>query len=150
TLFSLDAGRTLRPFEVPVEAHVDPFQVYLAVRQDGYWAEGFVLLSAGPSAMRDRAGAALAAGVARMRAGIRRGEVARAIADGLGVPHPMTLRTVVSVGLSLDEASEDDEPLIAGEVLSLRAGLRDRAGAAIVSAMLAVHQQGSEILWQSP
>ncbi len=48
TLFSLDGGRTLRPFDTPVERAVDPLQVYVAVRQFGYWAEGFAVLTASP------------------------------------------------------------------------------------------------------
>ena len=42
SLFSLDGGRTLWPFDVPLAKPADPLQVYLAVRHDGYWAEGFV------------------------------------------------------------------------------------------------------------
>jgi Xaa-Pro aminopeptidase len=38
TLFSLDRGRTLRPLETLVDRAVDPLQVYVAVRQFGYWA----------------------------------------------------------------------------------------------------------------
>ena len=48
TLFSLDGGRTLRPFEALVERAVDPLQVYVAVRQLGYWAEGFAVLATSP------------------------------------------------------------------------------------------------------
>src|SRR5262245_20998376 len=45
SLFSLDGGRTLRPFETAIEHALDPLQVYMAVRQFGYWAEGFAMLS---------------------------------------------------------------------------------------------------------
>jgi hypothetical protein len=48
TLFSLDGGRTLRPFDTLVERAVDPLQVYVAVRKLGYWAEGFTVLTASP------------------------------------------------------------------------------------------------------
>ena len=56
---------------------------------------------------------------------------------------------MVSIGLGLDDLAHDDDALIAGEVLSVRAGLRDD-GAAIVSAMIAVQENGNQILWQSP
>src|SRR5262249_27494074 len=35
SLFSLDRGLTLRPFDRPVPQHVEPLQTYLAVRHDG-------------------------------------------------------------------------------------------------------------------
>ena len=37
-----------------------------------------------------------------------------------------------------------------GGVYSLRVGLSDERGHAIVSAMVAVHEQGNEVLWSSP
>ena len=43
SLFSLDGGRTLRPFDIPIAAPTDPLQAYVAVRHGGYWAR---LLSA--------------------------------------------------------------------------------------------------------
>ena len=37
TLFSLDGGRTLMPFEKPIDSTIDPLQAYIAVRHVGYW-----------------------------------------------------------------------------------------------------------------
>lgn len=150
TLFSLDHGRTLRPFEVLVEAHIDPLQAYIAVRHTGYWAEGFVLLSARPHAARDVAQAALGSALPLVKAGARRGDIADALAEPRGAPHPMVAVPVVSLGLSLDDPDDPDETLIEGEVLSLRAGVLGDGGAAIVSAMVAVEALGSTVLWQSP
>ena len=45
TLFSLDGGRTLRPFETPIDSTVDPLQAYIAIRHVGYWVEGFISLA---------------------------------------------------------------------------------------------------------
>ena len=56
----------------------------------------------------------------------------------------------MSLGLELADAAGADEALVAGEVLSLRAGVGDRDGAAIVSAMVVVQERGNKILWQSP
>src|SRR5215470_17058083 len=64
TLFSLDGGRTLRPFETLVDRAIDPLQVYVAVRQHGYWAEGFALLSASPVPRVAQAAEVLATAVA--------------------------------------------------------------------------------------
>ena len=122
----------------------------MAVRQAGYWAEGFVALASVPHAGRERARSALQAGLEPVRAGLRRSVVARLITDAVGTPHPAAQPPVVSIGLELDDAAGADETLVSGEVLSLRAGVRDRDGTAIVSAMLVVQEQGSEILWRSP
>ena len=59
TLMSLDGGKTLRPFLVPVDKVVDPLQVYLSVRVNGYWAEGHVPLSKSANPAADKARAAL-------------------------------------------------------------------------------------------
>jgi len=50
TLFSLDGGRTYRPFSVPIKTAIDSLVVYIAVCRFGYWVDGVVTL-AGSSAM---------------------------------------------------------------------------------------------------
>jgi Xaa-Pro aminopeptidase len=155
TLFSLDGGRTLRPFEALVERAIDPLQVYVAVRQLGYWAEGFAVLATSPQPCAERAGNVLRGAVARMQAGERCGEIARGIARAGHLPHPVTARVAGNaIGLAIEE-----HPLIVagceariepGGVYGLRVGLSDERGHAIVSAMVAVHEQGNEVLWSSP
>jgi len=147
TLFSVDQGRTLRPFTVPAEQSADPLQAYVAVRQAGYWAEGFITLSAERQAAAATARAALRSGLAMALPGRRRGDLADAIARAVGAPHPVTREPVVSIGLALEESAGRADVLIAGEVLSLRAGVLDRDGAAIASAMVAVRDSGHELLW---
>jgi Xaa-Pro aminopeptidase len=156
TLFSRDGGRTLRPFETTVERVLDPLQVYMAVRQFGYWAEGFAVLAASPHPCAQRAGDVLRSAVERMQAGTRCGELARAIAQAA---HPLTLHPVTArvagsgIGLALEEhpliAAGSEESFEDGGVHSLRIGLSDARGHAIVSAMVAVHERGSEVLWSS-
>ena len=150
TLFSVDQGRTLRPFEVPVAGKIDPFQVYVAVRFAGYWAEGFCSLSARPPAALDVARAALRSALPLVKAGARRGDIADALAERGGASHPVAAVSAVSLGLSLDDPDDQDEVLLDGEVLSLRAGVLGDGGAAIVSAIVAVQSVGSTVLWQSP
>ena len=65
TLFSVDGGRTLRPFEEPIDSTVDPLQAYIAVRHVGYWAEGFVFLSGSEEPILARAAEALKTVIAR-------------------------------------------------------------------------------------
>ena len=92
SLFSLDGGRTLLPFDVPVEAAVDPLQVYLAVRHSGYWAEGFVMVSALPHAPLIAAEAALKAALARLNPGATPNALAETLATASSAfaPHPIT------------------------------------------------------------
>lgn len=150
SLFSLDGGRTLLPFDVPVAAAVDPLQVYLAVRHSGYWAEGFVMLSPRPHAPLIAAEAALKAALARLKPGATPNALAETLATASSAfaLHPITARSLVGIGLALQQDAPANAPLIAGEVLSLRAGVRDeRQGAAMVSAMVAVTENGYDILW---
>src|SRR4029079_8257453 len=89
TLFSLDGGRTLRPFDTLVERAVDPLQVYVAVRKPCYWAEGFSVPSVSTHSCAQRAHAVLRSAVARMQAGEHCAELARSIAQE-GLPlHPI-------------------------------------------------------------
>jgi hypothetical protein len=141
TLFSLDGGRTLEPFGTPIAAARDPLHAYLAVRHSGYWAEGFVVASTKAVRRVDGARRALQAGLGGASAGIRRGDLARLLTAG--APHVMA--GAVSLGLTLDEADDPTDMLLSGEVLSLRAG--DADSGAIVSAMVALTDEGHEILW---
>jgi Xaa-Pro aminopeptidase len=156
TLFSLDRGRTLRPFETLVEHSVDPLQVYVAVRQFGYWAEGFGTFSASPNACAQRARDVLRSVVERMQTGERCGEIARSIARAAHSfdLHPITARGIGNgIGLALEEppliAAESEDRLESGGVYSVRVGLTDGRDHAIVSAMVAVHAHGNEMLWPS-
>jgi Xaa-Pro aminopeptidase len=55
TLYSLDGGRSYRPFEVPVEHAADPLTVYIAVCRFGYWVDGYVTLADGAATFRPAA-----------------------------------------------------------------------------------------------
>ena len=48
TLFSLDGGRTLRPFDAAIRQVTDPLLAYLAVRRFNYWAECFPMFTTRP------------------------------------------------------------------------------------------------------
>jgi Xaa-Pro aminopeptidase len=155
SLFSLDGGRTLRPFDVPVAQSRNPLQVYLAVRHNGYWAEGFVRVAGLEDALQSKVEKILRAVVAETRAGMSCRQLQQIVDTGRGTskPHPLTDRQFgSSIGLSLDEppvlTRDGDATLEPGAVYSLRAGLIDEAGAsAIISTMIAVTAHGCEILW---
>ncbi|OFZ98882.1 MAG: hypothetical protein A3H35_08320 [Betaproteobacteria bacterium RIFCSPLOWO2_02_FULL_62_17] len=157
SLLSLDGGRTLRPFLVPVDKVVDPLQAFLSVRFNGYWAEGHVSLSTAANPAADKARAALQGLVGAARAGAKAADLDKKLKDGLAGSreHPVTAGSVgTGIGLSLEEAPRlsvsSGETLQAGDVCSLRAGVSDEGGHhAIVSAMVAVTASGSEVLWSS-
>lgn len=154
-LFSLDHGRTLRPFEMPVDSRADPLQAYVAVRHAGYWAEGFVRASTVPDPLGAQAQNVLNAMIAAAKPGV----TCRALADvaaaarGSLQAHPMTENVFGNaIGLALEErpllSRTGDAALTADAVYSLRAGVLDGAGAgAIASAMVRITDNGNEILW---
>jgi hypothetical protein len=149
TLYSLDGGRTLRPFETIDDRLVEPLQVYAAVRRGNYWAEGFVCLSGRSQPAASLAALLLDNALSAIRPGVSFAQLSRIIA--VAAPyreHPVTQGAIVSpIGLSLDAAPMSAfEP---GEVYSVRAGLTDGGQQhAIVSAMIAVRDNGAEVLWR--
>jgi len=154
SLFSLDNGRTLRPFDIPVARRCDPLQAYLAVRHDGYWADAFVRVSTQDDTLGDQAAKILEAMVAGMKPRMS-AKALHQLADaerGMHAPHPLAEPIFgSSIGLSLDEPPllmrDSGSPLEAGAVYSLRGGITDAAGGAVVSAMVLVSEHGAELLW---
>jgi hypothetical protein len=149
TLYSLDGGRTLRPFETIDDRYVDPLQVYVAVRHGNYWAEGFVCLSDRPQPAASLAALLLDNALSAIKPGVSFAQLSKIIA--VAAPyreHPVTQGAQVSpIGLSLDTAPMSAfEP---GEVYSVRAGLTDgNQRHAILSAMIAVRDNDAEVLWR--
>jgi Xaa-Pro aminopeptidase len=155
TLFSLDGGRTLRPFAAPVNSAVDPLQGYIAVRYAGCWVEGFVFLARSPHSVWVRANDALKAIIRISKAGTPCRELVSLAEEKIKPygPHPMTAGNVGnSIGCFLEEAprlsATGDDKLETGCVYTLRVGASDgHEHHAIVSAIIAVHQQGADVLW---
>ena len=153
SLFSLDGGRTLWPFDVPLAKPADPLQVYLAVQHDGYWAEGFVRAASGDDPLRQQASDILRAMLAAARPGVTGRELQRVVNAGRGPlrAHPLADGMLgTSIGLALDEEIMRDDGearLEQGGVYSLRAGLLNEEGqGAIVSTMVAMTDKGCELL----
>jgi hypothetical protein len=150
TLFSHDGGRTLRPFESRDDRTADPLQVYVAVRRFNYWAEGFSCFFSEPHPALSLAALLLDNALVSIRAGLPVSHLDKIIA--VGAPyrhHPVTQGALVSaMGLSLNAPPPTVfEP---GEVYSVRAGLTDSASQhAIVSAMIAVRDDGTDVLWRA-
>src|SRR4030095_11444843 len=96
TLFSIDRGRTLRPFEQAIDSTVDPLQAYVAVRHVGYWVESFVSFVASENPGLVKAAGALKAVITSATAGTKCSDLACLAAEGIrpyGL-HPMTAGTI--------------------------------------------------------
>ncbi len=155
TLFG-DHGR-LTPFTTPLAERVDPLQVYVAVRHDGYWAEGFAVLSRSTPPIARRASGLLDKAITAARPGMARRDLAGRIAREIGSAgrHPVTMTDFGhSIGLALEEPyrlnETSDGVLEAGEVYTMGVGLADKESSAVVSAMLAIGDGGPQVLWKEP
>jgi Xaa-Pro aminopeptidase len=154
-LASLSKGGTPTAIDYPQSAKLDPLLAYIAVRHAGYWADGFLTLSANPSATLTRAQDALKAMIAMARTGASVAELkqaAEAKLAGLAL-HPSARKLVSGIGLALEET--EAEPggvtrLEEGRIYTLRAGARQsESDNALVSAMIEPKAGGAEILWSS-
>lgn len=157
TLFSIDRGRTLRPFEQAIDSAVDPLQAYVAVRHVGYWVEGFVSLAAAEHPVLLKAAEALKTVITAAKAGANCSDLARLTAEKIrpyGL-HAMTAGNIGNeIGLSLEEepplSTTSEETLGAGEVYTLRVGASDgQEHHGIVAAIIAVHENENELLWSA-
>ncbi|HUB95664.1 MAG TPA: M24 family metallopeptidase [Stellaceae bacterium] len=155
TLVSVSPGGAPLPLDGAEDQALDPLLATIAVQVSGYWAAGYVTMTAHGGAAHDRARAALDAMVETARAGVTGGalrqEAARRIAP-FGF-HPALGGTIGNaIGLSLDEGPlADDVALERGATYALRVGAAGEGGdAALVSAMIAVGDAGASVLWTSP
>jgi Xaa-Pro aminopeptidase len=151
SLFGRDG--LLAPFTAPDDASADPLQVWLAVRHDGYWAEGFAVLARTEPSLAIAARTALDEAVPLVKPGAPyRALVARLAQAVGGHRHPVTHHGFGgTIGLALDVAgclsATSDRCFAPGEVFSIRVGLREQNEGAIVSAMIAITESGHEVLW---
>ena len=150
TLFSLDGGRTLRPFFASFKQAVDPLLAYLAVRRFNYWAECFPLFTTRPepSRLHEKAWDALEAAASAIKPGVATQEIVQLIAAAIAPcqAHPVTARAFAQrMGLGLDEPPYTDvgATFEVGEVYSLRIGIADEPrGSLICSRMFIVAADG--------
>ena len=150
TLFSLDGGRTLRPFAASVVKQVDPLLVYLAARRFNYWAECFALVTPRPepTGLDETVRKALRSALSAIKAGVSTQAIERQIATAMAPyrPHPVTARAFAQrMGLALDEPPYTNvgESFEEGEVYSLRIGAFDEPrGGLICSRMFVVQPDG--------
>ncbi len=157
TLFSLDGGRTLSPFERPLPDRPDRLAAYAAVRYQAYWAEGLITLSRRRNKVQKAAHGALDRLIGAARPGATGADLALAAGlPGPFKPHPITGGSLGNgIGLSLSEAPDlapgNIDAMIEDGIYSLRVGLSEgRRNHALISAMVALGAGGAEILWRAP
>ena len=156
TLFSIDAGRTIRPFDRPLEDHPERFVAYAAVRYQGYWAEGFVTLARRRNGVQRAAAEALERLIASARPGATGDALARAIAPATQgfTPHAaLTGSLAHGIGLSLHEAPDlapgSPGAMVAEGTYSLTVGLsQGQRHHAFASAMISLAGGNTEVLWK--
>jgi Xaa-Pro aminopeptidase len=108
-LASLSPGGTPTAVDYPQSGQIDPLLVYIALRYAGYWADGFLTLSAAPNATLGATQEALGAMLAKARSGVSVAELKEAAAGklaGLAI-HPAAQSLVNGIGLSLVEREAD-------------------------------------------
>lgn len=129
---SLSAGGVPLPLdEARDERVLDPANAGIAVQNHGYWASGTVTVARKPGAAQAQAKQALAAALAAARPGAK-------------LPAGVAAN---AVGLSLEEVGS--AALEAGAVYALTASAAEGSGTAYASALVAVTENGREVLWQS-
>lgn len=145
-LYSLDGGRTVRPFETVVEGRPRTLAFYLAVELDGYWGEAMRTSGAEPALAK-----AVAERLRDVAAELEPGLAAREVIDRLGrLPegterHPVVSgrRAIARLGLGRDDrfAADADAELAPG-AYSLRAGALAGETAVLLSTSVEVGLDG--------
>ena len=162
TLASTRNGGAPVILDVANDSTLDRFLAYVAVRFAGYWAEGFIALARSATNALAAAQRGLDAMLQISRVGMSLEELA-SIATQHVRPyrlHPFVESSSIanSIGLSIKEPCDKNAPeaaiLQSGGVYTLRCGAASPSDSAtvsdnaIVSAMIAVHERGIEVLWQ--
>jgi Xaa-Pro aminopeptidase len=128
---SLSPGGVPLPLDAAGDERVlDPANAGIAVQNHGYWASGYVSVARKPGAARARAREALAAALRDARSGAR-------------LPGGVAANTI---GLSIEEGP--GSPLEAGAVYALTASATEGREISYASALVAVNENGCDVLWQ--
>lgn len=157
TLFSLDQGKTLRPFDRSSDVTADPLVAYVGILFHGYFAEGLVTLSTTPGPARAAAADGLKALIDAAKPGAKSKDLGTVVENATApfASHPITAGSVgYGVGLTREQgpqlSANDDAELTDGAIYSLRVGTTDPGrGHALLSAMVRIDGDGSEVLWSA-
>jgi hypothetical protein len=130
---SLSAGGVPLPLDAASDERVlDPANAGIAVQNHGYWASAYVTVARKSGAARAKAREALAAALAGARSGVK-------LPSGVGAN---------AIGLTIEEGP--GEILETGAVYALTSTAKEGSETAYASAIVAVTDEGGEVLWQEP
>jgi Xaa-Pro aminopeptidase len=134
---SLSPGGVPLPLDAASdERALDPANAGIAVQNHGYWASGYVTVARRPGAAQTRAREALATALAIARGGAH-------WPDGVAAN---------AIGLSLEEGPALKEPpadtLEVGAVYAVTSSATEGGETAYASALVAVTDNGCDVLWQ--
>jgi Xaa-Pro aminopeptidase len=163
TLMSFDGGRTLSPGRGTFEQTSGSLVGYIAVKHMGYWAEMFVSASGAGNAsdtdgVHQCVRAALDAVLRAAGPDVGASTLYATAMEQLG-PHALHRGLSASIGrrigLTLNEGGDitcgSGHTLAPGDVYALHVGTHDpAAGGALVSAMIVITANGTELLHRSP
>jgi Xaa-Pro dipeptidase len=128
---SLSPGSVPLPLDAASDERVlDPANAGIAVQNHGYWASGYMSVARAPGEASARARKALAAALAAVRPGAH-------LPDGVAAN---------AIGLSLEEGP--GVPFEVGAVYAVTSSAMEGRETAYASALVAVTENGCEVLWQ--
>jgi hypothetical protein len=149
TLVSRDGGHTLEPYAARFNDRPASLLAYVAVKYMGYWAEGFVSLSASSNGAAHRAKAGLDELLAGLRPDASVDGLASSVEAVAGPQHPALGRSLGHrIGLSPDEGQSlqagTSERIASQIVYAFRVGTIDpEHGGAVASAMAWIGSNGT-------
>ena len=157
SLFSLDEGRTLVPYQEFTDLRCDNWLTYMAVKLRGYWVDGLITAAPAGNTAAANAQAALQAMIDAAKPGVDGKSLSQATKSHVAgsTPHPFTgMRCGNEIGLSLDEPpfleEGSDATLDDGGVYSLRIGRVENDGSCgLASAVVYVTPSGAQTLWST-
>jgi Xaa-Pro aminopeptidase len=153
-LFSVDSGRTLRPFEGIDAMRTETLICYVAIRHLGYWADTFITCDAEDATMARAAAAILEVFTKTAAPGMTGSDLFKAALPHLSdfEWHPMLEgQCGHGIGLALDErpnlSLDSDDAMQTGGLYSLQAGLANAEGQGVlISATVHLSVPGTERL----
>ena len=152
TLFSLDGGRTLRPFELLDDAAPIRCRSMSRCASFNYWAEGFACFSNEPQPAAALAALLLDNALSAIKPGVPLAQLRRSSRSARPTArHPVTQSALaIPIGLVARRAADRTE--LSKPARSIRCAPGSPTALtqhAIVSAMIAVRDDGAEMLWRS-
>jgi Xaa-Pro aminopeptidase len=153
-LYSPDGGVNFYPFEALSDEVSEPFVLYVALKQRGYWVDGFVTV--GEDDAHGSALATLDEILAATQVGVSYADLDSIRSRRLnGLESHPVLNGILAAGIGVSPTempvlkAESSDALEAGDVVSVKVALFDGKGGGFASAVVKVSDDSCDILWKS-